>query len=250
MQNPFVWHDLMTTDVEGAKKFYGAVVGWTFQPPMDGYHVGQVGDAGVIGIMDTPPHVKGMPPFWSGYVYTPDVDAAAAQAKKLGGEVKREPWDVPNMLRLAVLADPTGAHFNIMAPLSQEERKMAPEGAAGTVGWNELHAGDLGKAWDFYSKMFGWTKGAGHDMGPDVGVYQLFQIGGQDVGGMMKKMPMTPMPVWQYYFNVNGIDAAAQRITRAGGTIAMGPHEVPGGNWIVTGQDPQGAFFSLLSKTK
>ncbi len=249
MQNPFVWHDLMTNDVEAAQKFYGDVVGWTFDPPMDGYVVGKAGEAGVIGIMDTPPHLKGMPPFWSGYVYTPDVDAAAAQAKKLGGEVKREPWDVPGMLRLAVLADPTGAHFNIMKPLSAEERKMPAPGAIGTVGWNELHAGDLNKAWEFYSEMFGWTKGATMPMG-EHGDYQLWQINGQDTGGMMKKFAEMPMPLWAYYFFVDGIDKAAERLTKAGGKVLMGPHEVPGGMWIVNAQDPQGGFFNLLSKTK
>ena len=249
MQNPFVWHDLMTPDVEAAKKFYGEVVGWNFDPPMDGYVVGKAGDAGVIGIMETPPHLKGMPPFWSGYVYTPDVDDAARQAKSLGGEIKREPWDVPGMLRLAVLADPTGAMFNIMKPLSTEERKMPAPGAVGTVGWNELHAGDLNKAWDFYSRMFGWTKGTTMPMG-EHGDYQLFQIGGQDVGGMMKKFAEMPMPIWAYYFFVDGIDKAAERLKKAGGKVLMGPHEVPGGMWIVNAQDSQGGFFNLLSKTK
>ena len=87
------------------------------------------------------------------------------------------------------------------------------------------------------------------DMGP-MGVYQLFQIDGKDVGGMMKKMDSMPVPSWVYYFNVDGIDKAVARIAKAGGKIAMGPHQVPGGQWIVTAQDPQGAFFSLLSESK
>lgn len=249
MQNPFVWHDLMTTDVEAAKVFYSEIVGWTFnlQPPA--YNVALVGDAGVGGIMETPAEVKGMPPFWAGYIYTPDVDAACAQVKKLGGIIHREPWDVPGILRMAIIGDPTGAGLNIMQPYSTEQRKMPKESAVGTVGWNELHAGDLNVAWDFYSNLFGWTKGTAMDMGP-MGVYQLFQIDGKDVGGMMKKMDSMPVPSWAYYFNVDGIDKAVARIAKAGGKIAMGPHQVPGGQWIVTAQDPQGAFFSLLSESK
>jgi uncharacterized protein len=249
MQNPFVWHDLMTPDVDGAKKFYADVVGWTYTRQEPDYNVLMVGDAGIGGIMATPEHLKSMPPFWSGYIYTPDVDATCVQIKKLGGTVHREPWDIPNVLRMAVVADPTGAVFNIMQPLSTAQRNTAKEGAVGTVGWNELHAGDLNTAWDFYSKMFGWTKGATMDMGP-MGIYQLFQIDGKDQGGMMKRMDSMPMPVWAYYFIVNGIDAAVERITKAGGKIAMGPHQVPGGQWIVMATDPQGGFFSLLSKTK
>jgi len=249
MQNPFVWHDLMTPDVAAAKRFYGDVVGWSFEEQMPNYTVALVDKAGIGGIMANPPDDKNMMPFWSGYIYTPDVDAACAQAKALGGTICRGPWDVPGVLRLAVLADPTGATFNVMKPLSQEQRTMPKDGAVGTVGWNELHAGNLETAWDFYSKMFGWTKGQSMDMGA-MGIYQLFQIDGKDVGGMMKKMDSLPMAAWAYYFNVDGIDAAAARITKAGGKIAMGPHQVPTGQWIVTAQDPQGAFFSLLSSAK
>jgi predicted enzyme related to lactoylglutathione lyase len=249
MQNPFVWHDLMTTDVEAAKKFYGDVVGWKFEAQMPSYTVALVNGAGMGGIMATPPDAKGMPPFWAGYVYTPDVDAACAQAKTLGGTICREPWDIPGVIRMAVLADPTGATFNIMQPLSTEQRDMPKSDAIGAVGWNEAHVGDLDVAWKFYSEMFGWTKGTVMPMG-EMGDYMLFQIDGKDIGGMMKQQKMLPMPMWLYYFNVDGIDAAAARITKAGGKIAMGPHQVPGGQWIVSGFDPQGANFNLLSAKK
>ena len=249
MQNPFIWHDLMTSDVEAAKKFYGAVVGWTFTNQMPGYTVTNVDGAGMGGIMETPPDMKNMPPVWTGYVYTPDVDASCKEAIKLGGKIYKSAWDVPEVGRMAVIGDPTGAGLMVMQPFPTEQRPMPKLGAVGTVGWNELHAGDLNTAWDFYSKVFGWTKGATHDMGP-MGNYILFQIDGKDVGGMMKKMDVTPMPVWNYYFIVEGIDAAATRITKAGGKIVMGPHQVPGDQWIVAGQDQQGAFFHLLSDTK
>ncbi len=249
IQNPFIWYDLMTNDVESAKKFYSTVVGWTFTNEMHGYTVIHVEGAGMGGIMETPPDVKNMPPVWTGYIYTQDVDAACKEAIKLGGKIYKAAWDVAEVGRMAVIGDPTGASLMVMQPFSTEQRPMPKLGAVGTVGWNELHAGDLNLAWDFYSKMFGWTKGATHDMGP-MGNYILFQIDGKDVGGMMKKMDMTPMPVWNYYFNVDGIDAAAVRITKAGGKIVMGPHQVPGDQWIVAGQDLQGAFFHLLSDTK
>jgi uncharacterized protein len=249
MQNPFIWHDLMTNDVGAAKKFYSAVVGWTFDAQMPDYHVANANGAGMGGIMATPPELKGMPPFWSGYVYVTDVDATCAQIKKLGGKIHREPWDVPNVARMAVVGDPTGANFNIMAPFDQAGGKLPPSSAMGAVGWNEAHVGELDPAWDFYSKMFGWTKGTVMAMGA-MGDYVLFQIDGKDVGGMMKKQEMLPMPMWLYYFNVDGIDAAAKRITKAGGKIAMGPHQVPGGQWIVSAFDPQGGNFQLLSATK
>jgi uncharacterized protein len=250
MQNPFVWHDLMTTDVAAAKVFYKAVVGWNFSRHETGYEVAQAGDFDVGGIMQLPPHLAGMPPFWSGYVFAPDVDAACKRVTGLGGAVHREPGDIPGVIRMAVVADPGGAVLNLMQPLSKEERAWPAEGAPGTVGWNELHAANLDEAWDFYSGMFGWTKGYAHEMGEKFGVYQIFQIDGKDRGGMMRKMDEMPRPVWLYYFMVDGIDAAASRVREAGGNVVMGPHQVPGGQWILQGVDPQGGYFSLLSNTK
>jgi uncharacterized protein len=249
MQNPFIWHDLMTTDVEAAKKFYGEVIGWNFglQPP--DYHTIEVQGSSIGGIMAMPPDAKGMGPFWAGYIHVPNVDAACEKIKTLGGKICRQPWDIPGIIRMAVVADPTGAMFNIMQPLSQEEVTWPAADSIGIVGWNEAHVGNLDQAWHFYSEMFGWTKGTVMPMG-ELGDYVLFQIDGKDVGGMMKKQEMLPMPMWLYYFNVDGIDAAIQRIIAAGGKIAMGPHQVPGGSWIVSAFDPQGGNFQLLSKTK
>jgi len=249
MQNPFIWHDLMTPDVEAAKTFYAAVVGWTFSQQMPTYTVLQAGGIGMGGIMETPPEMKGMPPIWTGYVYTPDVDAACKDAVKLGGKIMRQAWDIPDVGRMAVIGDPAGAGLMVMQPFSTEQQPRPKPGAVGTVSWNELHADNLNTAVEFYSKLFGWTKGAAMDMGP-MGIYQLFQIDGKDIGGMMKKANTMPMATWAYYVMVDGIDAAAGRITKNGGKTVMGPHQVPGGQWIVMAMDPQGGFFCLLSETK
>ncbi len=250
MQKPIIWYDLMTTDVESAKAFYQSVVGWSFDMQPPDYHLLQVEGKSVGGIMATPEEAKGMPPFWAGYVFTPDVDATCAKVKKLGGMVCREPWDIPEILRMAVIADPTGATINVMQPFPMSgDMEVPAPGTPGTIGWNELHAGNLDTAWDFYSSLFGWTKGTTMDM-EATGIYQLFQIDGKDAGGMMRKHPSLPMPMWSYYFNVDGIDAAAARVVAAGSKVLMGPHQVPGGNWILNGLDPQGAMFSLLSAQK
>jgi predicted enzyme related to lactoylglutathione lyase len=98
----------------------------------------------------------------------------------------------------------------------------------------------------FYSDLFGWTKADTVDMGP-MGIYQLFAAGGDAIGGMMTKTPQSPAPFWLYYFNVDAIDAAVERITAAGGKVIQGPHEVPGGSWIVQALDPQGALFALVA---
>jgi predicted enzyme related to lactoylglutathione lyase len=80
-----------------------------------------------------------------------------------------------------------------------------------------------------------------------MGKYRIFAEGGVPIGGMMDKPAEMPAGAWQYYFNVDAIDAAAERVTANGGQVLMGPHEVPGGSWIIQAQDPQGAMFALVA---
>lgn len=130
-----------------------------------------------------------------------------------------------------------------------ETRDSGMEGMNYTL----AYAGDLTSAWDFYSKTFGWTKDVAVDMSDGgMGVYQTFAVrGGDAIGGMMTNPPGSPAPpYWGYYFVVEGLDAAGKRVTDGGGSIVMGPMEVPGGAWILNCIDPQGAYFSLVSMTR
>ena len=103
-------------------------------------------------------------------------------------------------------------------------------------------------AWAYYGEMFGWRKGETLDMGPN-GVYQLFATGAQGAdadGGMVLKQPNEPRPNWLYYINVASVDGALAQIKAGGGQALMGPHQVPGGAWIVLGLDPQGVAFAVV----
>jgi predicted enzyme related to lactoylglutathione lyase len=110
----FSWFELMTTDVEAAKKFYTALFGWeTEDMPMEGmnYTVIKAGGKPVAGMMTMPPEVQGMPPMWDIYITVDDVDATAKKVEELGGKVLRPPADIPKVGRFCVLSDPTGAHI-------------------------------------------------------------------------------------------------------------------------------------------
>jgi len=249
----FIWYELITTDTAGAKAFYDDVVGWTSQdmPMPDGlYTVLQADGNGVGGVMQIPPDAKakGTPPNWTGYIAVDDTDAAAAKVKTLGGSIMRPPQDIPGIGRFAVVADPTGAVFAIMKPLPMDPpRPQVSRGALGHCSWHELYAGDLEKAFPFYGEMFGWKKDDAMDMGP-AGKYQLFSNQDGQIGGMMTKPPDFPAPAWLYYFQVGDIDAAKTRVEADRGKVTNGPMEVPGGDWIVQAQDPQGAMFAVVGK--
>jgi len=251
MQGQFFWYDVMTTDTEAAAKFYSHVVGWGVQKAdADGkeYSIFTVNGQGVAGLMPIPKEVRdqGVPPAWMGYVGVDDVDAAVEKLKREGGKLHKGPVTVAGIIRFAVVSDPQGAGFLIAKGLSHEAPPPPPLGTDGTIGWRELYAVDGPTAFDFYQRMFGWTKAEAHEM-PGMGIYQLFATGARPVGGIMTKPPVIPQPFWGYYFNVATIDAAAERVKVAGGTVINGPHEVPGPMYVIQCTDPQGAFFALVA---
>jgi uncharacterized protein len=252
MSNPygqFVWYELMTTDPKAATAFYEQVVGWKGQDAgmPEPYTLMMAGSHHIGGLMGLPPEAAAMgaPSAWVGYLSVADVDAAAQAVQADGGTLCRPADDIPGVGRFAVVMDPQGATFMLFKDAGGTPLPPLPPGTPGTVGWHELHAGDGATAFDFYAKHFGWTKTTGMDMGP-MGIYQLFAAGGADIGGMMTKMPEQPVPAWLFYFYVDSIAAAVQRVNQAGGQVVNGPMEVPGGEWIINGIDPQGAMFSLV----
>jgi predicted enzyme related to lactoylglutathione lyase len=251
----FVWYELMANDPPAAEKFYRAVVGWEMsdagQPDMR-YTILSAGKRGVGGIMGVPEEAaaRGVKPCWTGYIGVDDTDAVAKRIVQAGGSIHRPPDDIPNVGRFAVVADPGGAVFLLLTPLPREQEPAPIEpDTPGTIGWHELHAGNGQEAaFAFYSKFFGWQTIDTLDMG-EMGKYRLFGANGVPFGGMMDKPPAAPSG-WSYYVNVDGIDAAADRIKKNGGQVLMGPHEVPGGSWIVQAHDPQGVGFALVSRKR
>jgi predicted enzyme related to lactoylglutathione lyase len=125
----FGWNELGTRDVASARDFYSAVFGWTVEDQdmgeMGTYHVWKRGDASVGGMMDITGRVPDeVPNHWLVYFTVPDADAAAATATANGGQVTFGPIDIP-VGRFAIIVDPHGAAFAVMAP-TEETRAAAP----------------------------------------------------------------------------------------------------------------------------
>ncbi len=248
----FSWYELMTSDTKAAGKFYSDVVGWTTQEMPSGigpaYTTFNIGTVGIAGMLTIPGHTA-----WVGYIAVDDVDAHVEKIVEAGGKLFRPPTDIPEMLRFAVLSDPQGAAIVVFTPhpgMPTPERPAPP--TPGTIGWHELYTSDLEGATDFYNKLFGWTKLSDMDMGP-MGTYRLFDEGDQKPmgdGGMMTKPPHIPNSCWGFYFSVDSIKSAVARVEAGGGKVLNGPMQVPGGGWIINGQDPQGAMFSLVSSNE
>ena len=247
MASPFCWYELMTSDTAAAGKFYSDVVGWKAEESQGGMPYTMFNTpagppvGGMMGLPEANAH-----PAWVGYVAVDDLDASTAKAAELGGTVHKFPSDIPGVGRFSVIADPHGAIFLLFH--AAPEFSMPPDGdGVGFVAWRELMAGDLEQAWAFYSALLDWTKDTDHDMGA-MGAYRLFKTGGdKSAGGMMTKPANLPAPYWTYYFTVDGIRAAADRVAAGGGKVMNGPMQVPTGGWTVQAMDPQGAVFALFS---
>ena len=248
----FVWYDLMTTDQEKAIDFYSEVVGWTtedFPNAPTRYSMWKAADGHTVGgSTQLPADVakSGTPPHWLGYIATPNVDNTVQEATKLGGKVLVQPADIPTVGRYAVLQDPQGATFAVFTSAGDTPgHEGTPDLGEGS--WHELYTTDYNAAFDFYSKLFGWEKDQAMDMG-DMGVYQMFSRNGEMIGGMMNKPDPSMPSAWTYYFRVPNVNQAAERVKEKGGKILTGPMEVPGGDMIVMGADPQGGMFALHEK--
>jgi predicted enzyme related to lactoylglutathione lyase len=116
----FHWNELNTHDVQLAREFYGKALGWSFDVmPMPGfdYYIAKSGHNAVGGIFEMKgPEFEGMPSHWLAYIAVDDVDARIAEAAKLGAKIRRGPWDIAEVGRVAIVQDPTGAIAGWITP--------------------------------------------------------------------------------------------------------------------------------------
>jgi predicted enzyme related to lactoylglutathione lyase len=116
----FAWSQLHTRDQDGAAGFLGAVFGWT-RGNFGGIPVLNVAERGVASMMDMPPGTPDqVPAYWMAIFASADPDGTAAKAKDLGGQAIVEPFDIPNIGRFTVLADPQGVAFGVATAAAAE----------------------------------------------------------------------------------------------------------------------------------
>ena len=249
----FVWYELMTPDAEGAKAFYDAVVGWNISegaPEFGGYRMigrSDGGNAGGVLPLTDEMQQHGARPTWLGYVSVADVDQAVAAIEQAGGKGLMPAFDIPNVGRIAMVADPQGAPFYVMKPTPPEPKAQSDvfsPNAEQRVGWNELSTTDPVAARKFYTGQFGWGSDEFMDMG-EMGEYRFLEQDGTRIGALCGVM-QGQQPKWRFYFRVPSIAKAKETAEQKGGTIHMGPHQVPTGDYIIIGSDPQGAEFALV----
>jgi uncharacterized protein len=239
----FSWTDLATSDVDGAKRFYGELLGWEFddQPiPEGGVYSMALRDGGNVAALYQPQ--TEMPPAWVSYVTVTSADDAAARARDVGGTLMTEPFDVLTAGRMTVIQDPTGAVVAAWEP--RESIGATLVNGPGALTLNQLNTSDPERGRDFYAQLFGWRiePVPGGDQ-PYWGIYNDERLN----GGMMHLQPDAGAPShWLVYFGSAGVDEDATKVTELGGQVLVPPLDVPGGR-VAVAQDPHGAFFGLVS---
>lgn len=243
----FAWYELMTTDVAGARAFYTEVLAWETRDastPKLAYTLFSSKDVEVAGLIALPQEAtrSGATPRWLGYVGVDNVDKVTAHIKRSGGRIYVPPTET-NIGRIAVVTDPEMATLALINNSQSSPDDEAALEQAGHVGWHELFAIDPNKAFTFYQELFGWQN-ADTDVG-EARSYRLFSAGSEPIGAMFARREGNPGSFWLYYFNVDDIDGAMQRVKDGGGEIFEGPIEVSGDTWVARCIDPQGAVFAL-----
>ncbi len=248
-----LWHELSTTDKKAAAAFYLKAVGWTTQAWEENpsYVMFAAGGRPMAGLLALGAEA-GARPNWLTYIGTPNLESTVAQAQALGAKVLKPAEGVPAVGRWVVLQDPQGAVFAVLQP-SQQPSDAEP--GVGDFSWHELATTDASAAFKFYQQLFGWEETGAMDMGPELGMYHMYGRGGIPMGGIYKKPndPKAPAHMrqpthWLPYVLVPDSHKAADATTKAGGQVINGPMEVPGGDWIAMGLDPQGGAFAVHSR--
>jgi predicted enzyme related to lactoylglutathione lyase len=238
------WVDVSSTDLPATVEFLTQLFGWnaTDMGEEAGHYT--LFDQGGKRVSAAGPKMQGDPgpATWTTYITVADADETVAKAKAAGGSVFVEPMDVFDAGRMAILADPTGGVFAIWQPGETIGAELVNE--PNSLCWNELTVSEPDDVMPFYSELFGWTV-VKHD---DPFPYRELHLDGKPIGGCMQMNENFPpgLPThWMTYFAVADCDATADSAKSLGGSVHVGPMDIPVGRMAMIG-DPGGAVCAVI----
>lgn len=241
------WADLSTPDLEGAKRFYAALLGWSFDPSipeMGNYTTARVHGGTVAAIAPKMPGMD-MPTVWSVYLKTSDLDATSKRFGATGGNMLVPPMEIPGEGRMAFGFDPTGAAIGFWEPARHTGAQRFDE--PGAMCWHEVNTRDGAACDAFFRGLFPFEHqqiGDGKNFD-----YTIWSLDNQPVAG---RLQMTDEwegipPHWMTYFVVENCDASAKQVVELGGKVSHGPCDSPHGRFAVVA-DPWGANFTIIQR--
>lgn len=236
----FVWRELMTSDVEKAKAFYGPLLGWTFEDmpmPMGIYTLAKKDGENVAGMMVLPPGAPS-PPAWLSYVSTSNVDACLDAVKANGGSVAVPAEDIPGVGRFAVMLDATGGALGLLCS-SEGDMPGGGRPGKGQFCWETFMTTDIAKAKAFFSAVIGWK-----DV-PGPGDSTVMKAGEAMVCDFSAAPPGAPSH-WAVHVVIEDLETARAQAEKAGAKVLVPEIKVPSVGRMTFVSDPTGAVISLF----
>jgi uncharacterized protein len=236
----FCFAELHTADVDGAKRFYGDLLGWkTVESPVDGYTLFQQDGKDVAGLR----RVEQSASRWIPFLSVASADASSAKALQLGAAVLTAPTDTGDLARTAVLRDPAGGTIGLWEPRGHAGAALLDE--PGALWWAELLTREVAVAKTFYSNLLNWRAIDTLKYGIR---YSVFKLGDESLAGLL---PIgadwgAVSPYWQILFAVDNCDARVDRAKKAGGSLVFGPNDVPNAGRAAIVSDPRDAVLVLM----
>ncbi|MFJ8313048.1 MULTISPECIES: VOC family protein [unclassified Streptomyces] len=246
------WADASLSDVAAGKRFYGELLGWTFDEDTgerQGHYTSAFKDGKRVAALQ-PKRDGRLPTTWTVYLATPDARALASRIREAGGQLITDPVPVPPYGTMAVAADPGGAVFGLWQAEAHTGFELTRE--PGSFCWTEVYTRDKDQADAFYESVFGYrggSPGSPEEVGADFRTWSLpgtepgTAIGGRSL--MSEAFPAELPDHFLVYFSVEDCDATAAACARLGGRVTAQPFDIPYGRMAVL-NDNQGATFAVL----
>ena len=242
----FIWHDLITTDLEADKRFYSGLFGWQYEqrkgPKGKTYTLAKSGEHYVAGMVIEEKRKDGADVSrWLGYLSVADVDLAVRENVAAGGVTVVKPLEVGDFVRVAAITDPQGAVLGLaQSHIGDPDDSIAA--APGRVVWDELLATDTAAAAGFYQALVGYKVNVLERNG---GKYTLLSADGVRRAGILGNPLEGDDPLWLTYFGVSDVKATTSRVVGLGGRVLMPPSADIRNGKLALVIDPSGALLAL-----
>ncbi len=241
-----IWADLVTPDLGVAERFYGGLFGWVFQTIHTGrvdYAVALLDGRPVAGLLQKPlPSNERRQPAWLTFIAVRDVEAAERIAMSHGAKSMSEPKSYPGRGRQAVLADPEGAVFAILASSSGDSQDFLAE--PGEWIWSSLLVQDPAQTAAFYKAVFGYDV---FDLPSDDDVAHVVLSSDDYARASVNALPPGHRrPHWLNFVRVTDAVEISGKAVSLGGRVLVEPHVDRHGGKIAVVADPAGAPIGLM----
>ena len=240
--------ELITPDLAAAERFYGGIFGWTFREIEAGrtkYSEALLNGRPVAGLFQRAiPRGDRRQPEWLSFFAVRDVDAAQQLAVQRGAKLLFGPRSFPDRGREAVLADPQGAVFAILASSSGDPPDFLAD--PGDWIWTSLITSDPNQAAGFYRTLFDYDV---FELPSGSAGTHLLMASNNYARASINSMPPNSTeahPSWLNYVRVDDAEKTTARAVALGGRVLVAPHEDRQGGKLALIADPDGAPFGVL----